>query len=57
MMALSILISVITKKKEADIQQAMFLDNIRINREYGYFSIFFLIIQMPSIYVFIKARR
>ncbi|MCR5285885.1 MAG: ABC transporter ATP-binding protein/permease [Treponema sp.] len=37
MMALSILISVLTKKKEADIQQAMFLDNIRINREYGYF--------------------
>lgn len=37
MMALSILISVLTKKKEADIQQAMFLDNIRINREYSYF--------------------
>ena len=37
MMTLSILISVLTKKKEADIQQAMFLDNIRINREYGYF--------------------
>ena len=37
MLALSVLISSITKKKEGKIQQDMFLDNVRINREYSYF--------------------
>ena len=37
MIALSVLISTLTKKKEAKVQQKMFLDNVRVNREYGYF--------------------
>ncbi len=36
MLALSVLVSALTKKKEADIQQDMFVKNVRINREYGY---------------------
>ena len=37
MLALSVLVSTLTKKYEAKVQQKMFLDNIRINREYSYF--------------------
>ena len=36
MLALSVTISALTKKKEGEIQQDMFVKNVRINREYGY---------------------
>ncbi|MCR4953393.1 MAG: ABC transporter ATP-binding protein/permease [Treponema sp.] len=36
MLALSVLVSALTKKKEEKIQQDMFVKNVRINREYGY---------------------
>lgn len=36
MLALSVLVSALTKKKEGEIQQDMFVKNVRINREYGY---------------------
>ena len=37
MLALSILVSTITKKKEASLQHELFERNVRTNREYGYF--------------------
>ncbi len=37
MLALSILVSTITKKKEGDLQHELFVRNVRTNREYGYF--------------------
>ena len=37
MLALSILVSTITKKKESDLQHELFVRNVRTNREYGYF--------------------
>ena len=37
MLALTVLVSTLSKKKEAKIQQDMFLENVRTNREYGYF--------------------
>lgn len=36
MLALSVGVSALTKKKEGEIQQDMFVKNVRINREYGY---------------------
>ena len=36
MLTLSVTVSALTRKKEADIQQDMFVKNVRINREYGY---------------------
>ena len=36
-LALSVVVSTFTKKREAKIQQKMFVDNVRVNREYGYF--------------------
>ena len=37
MLALSIFVSTIIKKKEGDLQHELFVSNVRINREYGYF--------------------
>lgn len=37
MLALSIFVSTIIKKKEGDLQHELFVRNVRINREYGYF--------------------
>lgn len=37
MLALSIFVSTIIKKKEGDLQHELFVGNVRINREYGYF--------------------
>ncbi len=37
MLALSIFVSTIIKKKEGDLQHELFVRNVRTNREYGYF--------------------
>ena len=37
MLAISVLVSAITKKKEGDLQHELFVSNVRVNREYGYF--------------------
>lgn len=37
MLTLSIFVSTIIKKKEGDLQHELFVRNVRINREYGYF--------------------
>ena len=37
MLIISVLVSAITKKKEGDLQHEVFVSNVRVNREYGYF--------------------
>jgi len=37
MLVLSLIVSTIIKKKEADVQHELFVRNVRTNREYGYF--------------------